>query len=66
MKNRPQTLLFLAALALTSALLSAGCTKAEPPKPAAPNAPKMAPGQATGMQYMQQNGGNAAAGQGGR
>lgn len=65
MKNKPlmSTLIFTV-FALVSALLSVGCNKAEPEKPAAAaNAPKMAPGQATGMYYMQQNGGGAPAGQ---
>lgn len=65
MKNKPliSTLIFTI-FALVSALLSVGCNKTEPEKPAASaNAPKMAPGQATGMYYMQQHGGGAAAGQ---
>jgi hypothetical protein len=67
MNNSTKTLTWTLVFAVFSALLSVGCTKAEPPKPAAsPNAPKMAPGQAEGMYYMQQHGGNPQAGQGGR
>jgi hypothetical protein len=63
MKNTTKTLMFTLVFAAFSALFSFGCTKAEPPKPAAANAPKMAPGQASGMYYMQQHGGGAPAGQ---
>jgi hypothetical protein len=66
MKNQTKTLTLTLVFAALATLLSVGCTKTEAPKPTGTPVPKMAPGQAAGMQYMRQNGGNPQAGQAGQ